>query len=71
MFARNAKTFNVLGTPYDYNSIMHYKSLAFTRNNKPVITNLLGKKFRHKVSYFRRYVISWVNYESTHLSKVL
>ena len=73
MFARSAKTSNILSTPYDYNSIMHYKSLAFTRNNKPVITNLSGKKFRQKVSYAGNNIITWVYCiaRSTNLSKVI
>lgn len=51
----NPSVFSYLGTPYDYHSIMHYNSLAFTANGKPTIvpkdsgyTDVIGQ--RHGLS---------------------
>lgn len=51
----NPSVFSYLGTPYDYHSIMHYNSLAFTANGKPTIvpkdsgyTDIIGQ--RHGLS---------------------
>lgn len=51
----NPSVFNYYGTPYDYHSIMHYNSLAFSANGKPTIvpkdsgyTDIIGQ--RHGLS---------------------
>ena len=31
------------GTPYDINSLMHYTTYAFSKNNKPTITGFKGE----------------------------
>lgn len=40
----NPSNFNYLGTPYDYQSIMHYSSYAFTKNGKITIVTRNGEQ---------------------------
>lgn len=49
----NPSIFSNLGTPYDFNSIMHYNSLAFTKNGHRTIipkesshTDVIGQRFK-------------------------
>jgi len=38
------------GTPYDINSLMHYTTYAFSKNNKPTITGFKGEIIEAKAS---------------------
>lgn len=40
----NPSNFNHLGTPYDYQSIMHYSATAFTKNGKVTIVTKNGEQ---------------------------
>lgn len=57
VYAHNFQKFNHDGTTgynlrsYDYQSIMHYDSYAFSRNNAPTITKLDGSTFSAQRSY--------------------